>query len=322
MISAQNPSLSANLTSSALNFIKRIFLFCLFNIAKAPLAFLIISFMTITIFIAALNALFWQNNPHPAPLFSVSGKSNLSLAINSPDTEQIVVQEINKTNNNNDNIKTQPIPPIPVNSIKKEKIEHEDVKKLQKKLMQLGFFKDKIDGYYGPNTANAIRNFESFMGLKPVGALTFEILQMIESVPLSENSNINGGNNSISNNIETPSNIEIKPAEQIQSLPQNESEKRQSEIIDPLMEITKKVANSSNIGSNVEKYNFDKELVKKVQLGLASLGFLQGKIDGIFGPETAKAIRNFEVYYNYEVSGVVSEELIDLLKQAGAKLEI
>jgi hypothetical protein len=36
------------------------------------------------------------------------------------------------------------------------------------------------------------------------------------------------------------------------------------------------------------------------------------------GEATAKAIRNFEVYYNYKVTGQVTAELVDMLVAAGA----
>jgi peptidoglycan hydrolase-like protein with peptidoglycan-binding domain len=64
----------------------------------------------------------------------------------------------------------------------------------------------------------------------------------------------------------------------------------------------------------------DRELVAKVQRGLSSLGFLRGEVDGVVGEATAKAIRNFEVYYNYEVTGRVSPALVDLLVAAGAQI--
>lgn len=64
----------------------------------------------------------------------------------------------------------------------------------------------------------------------------------------------------------------------------------------------------------------DPQIVAKVQRGLASLGFLHGPADGIAGEATAKAIRNFEVYYNYKVTGRISPELLDLLVQNGAAI--
>jgi peptidoglycan hydrolase-like protein with peptidoglycan-binding domain len=62
----------------------------------------------------------------------------------------------------------------------------------------------------------------------------------------------------------------------------------------------------------------DPVVVAQVQRGLASLGFLHGPADGVAGEATAKAIRNFEVYFNYNVTGRITPELLDLLLENGA----
>jgi hypothetical protein len=64
----------------------------------------------------------------------------------------------------------------------------------------------------------------------------------------------------------------------------------------------------------------DPVIVSRVQRGLASLGFLHGPIDGVAGEATAKAIRTFETFYNYERTGRITPELPDLLVKAGATL--
>jgi len=67
-----------------------------------------------------------------------------------------------------------------------------------------------------------------------------------------------------------------------------------------------------------EDASTDPDVVADVQRGLNSLGFLHGEIDGVAGEATAKAIRNFEVYYNYDVTGRITRQLVNLLKQNGA----
>lgn len=69
---------------------------------------------------------------------------------------------------------------------------------------------------------------------------------------------------------------------------------------------------------DVLKVATDPKVVGAIQRGLASLGFLHGEIDGVAGEATAKAIRNFEVYYNYNVTGRITPELVNLLVQNGA----
>jgi len=67
-----------------------------------------------------------------------------------------------------------------------------------------------------------------------------------------------------------------------------------------------------------EDASTDHDVVSAVQRGLNSLGFLHQQVDGVAGEATAKAIRNFEVYYRYDVTGRVTRELVRLLKQSGA----
>jgi peptidoglycan hydrolase-like protein with peptidoglycan-binding domain len=62
----------------------------------------------------------------------------------------------------------------------------------------------------------------------------------------------------------------------------------------------------------------DPTIVGEVQRGLNSLGFLHQQVDGVAGEATAKAIRNFEVYFNYNVTGRVTRDLVKLLQQNGA----
>ncbi|UYN99677.1 MAG: peptidoglycan-binding protein [Devosia sp.] len=64
----------------------------------------------------------------------------------------------------------------------------------------------------------------------------------------------------------------------------------------------------------------DTELVTRIQRGLASLGFFRAAIDGKPGPETARAIREFENFYSYRQTGQVKPDLVDLLVQAGATI--
>ncbi len=300
--------------------IKRFGIYLFRKIAANPLAFAIIFMMVVGYSISLLNALFWQVNPHPAPLFNqatqniqnmqpmqnepkIIDHSTNSIAVNAPIPAQpkIINQPV-----------VAPIPAMP-NSI--AKIDHEAVKNLQKNLQELGFFNDKIDGYYGPNTANAIREFQKSIGQKPNGALTEQIIILVNKAK----------NKTAINPVILETNIpNIERQEQISSSSPISQERISS---DPLLEIVNNAAQNvgqanPNAQKTINEHNeINEQMVKQVQRGLASLGFLQGKIDGIAGEATAKAIRNFEIYHNFEVTGEVSPELVDLLKQAGAKID-
>lgn len=62
----------------------------------------------------------------------------------------------------------------------------------------------------------------------------------------------------------------------------------------------------------------DPQLVEKIQRGLASLGFLGGTINGVANEATAKAIRNFELFYNFKVTGAATPRLLQELKAQDA----
>lgn len=62
------------------------------------------------------------------------------------------------------------------------------------------------------------------------------------------------------------------------------------------------------------------QLVSQIQRGLASLGFYHGSIDGHPGDGTARAIREFENFHSYKVTGQVNPDLVGLLRQAGAAI--
>ncbi len=62
----------------------------------------------------------------------------------------------------------------------------------------------------------------------------------------------------------------------------------------------------------------DAELVMQIQRGLASLGFFRAPVDGKPGPETARAIREFENFHSYQMTGQVKPDLVELLVRAGA----
>jgi peptidoglycan hydrolase-like protein with peptidoglycan-binding domain len=64
----------------------------------------------------------------------------------------------------------------------------------------------------------------------------------------------------------------------------------------------------------------DQKLVSQIQRGLASLGFYHGSIDGQPGDSTARAIREFENFHSYKLTGEVKPDLVSLLRSAGASI--
>jgi peptidoglycan hydrolase-like protein with peptidoglycan-binding domain len=389
---------------------------------RSPLTNSAILALVVTTAMAGSNALYGQRHAHPSPLFAppeagadvdvdpvipaVRPKrlGMKSVVVDAPQAEPVALLD------------TTPGP-----------IGNADVFEVQRKLEMLKLFSGKIDGYYGPQTARAIRKFEELQGLEPTGELTADIVEQIKNAPLSAADPVPET---------TPVVIEEKKPALIVNVPKLEAPKAESQLpaakpaaavdepvkpqtLAALAEPAPLDLTTGSIGTpkqreaatvlgrplpdtpeealemaadtageaietiisgvqsvamnNPGKASFaaedqkltaaaspdnpqvgvplkiddepqkpgtevavldtpatprevapisvsDPVVVAKVQRGLASLGFLHGPADGVAGEATAKAIRNFEVYFNYRVTGRISPELLDLLVENGASI--
>ena len=61
--------------------------------------------------------------------------------------------------------------------------------------------------------------------------------------------------------------------------------------------------------------------IRKIQAGLAALGYRPGRFDGHVGAQTSEAIRQFEADRGWPVTGEISEQLIAELTDIGAFAE-
>ncbi|HEY0918144.1 peptidoglycan-binding domain-containing protein, partial [Devosia sp.] len=142
---------------------------------RAPLTnSAILSMVTLTA-MAGSNALYLQEHKHPAPLFAPPAAQQPAQAVRI--TPVVPAERPNR-----------PAPPAlePVTGsigVETGPIGNSDVFEMQRKLQLLGLFDGTIDGYYGPQTARAIKKFEEVNGLPPRGELTQEILTVIRNAP-------------------------------------------------------------------------------------------------------------------------------------------
>lgn len=61
------------------------------------------------------------------------------------------------------------------------------------------------------------------------------------------------------------------------------------------------------------------DLVADVQRELVQLGFYEGAVDGVLGPRTTQAIRDFEQSQGLKIGGEPSPMLLDVMRRARAK---
>ncbi|MBU1304617.1 MAG: peptidoglycan-binding protein [Alphaproteobacteria bacterium] len=90
-------------------------------------------------------------------------------------------------------------------------------------------------------------------------------------------------------------------------------------VVQQLAPVVQQVAATTPAAAPVDPAN-NAQLVGQIQRGLASLGFYHGTIDGHPGDATARAIREFENFNSYKLTGQVKPDLVVLLRNAGATI--
>lgn len=338
---------------------------------RAPLASTgMLAMVTLTA-LAASNALYFQTGRHPAPFFSPSPSVPVPVAepilAPQPEQRQTAVLPAVTAPETTGSVTTQP-QPAPV--LPNAPVGNKDAFAVQKKLTELGLFNGKVDGFYGPMTASAIRSFETRNGMTPTGALTPDVIDAIlrsdssgrvpvaqlavpapvvaapqqdivvaRVAPLSPVDNavdtigaaaastidsivaaVDGGRPTPVATANAPVPSAPVPAQQIAPLqvaslepmaaPRPVTAVQSEPVAQPMLASTAPTVLPAN---NVQ-------LVSQIQQGLASLGFYRGPVDGHPGDATARAIREFENFHSYKVTGQVNPDLVDLLRQAGAAI--
>jgi peptidoglycan hydrolase-like protein with peptidoglycan-binding domain len=276
---------------------------------------------------------------------------------------------------------------------------------VQKKLVELQLFAGKVDGYYGPQTAAAIRQFQNRNGMNPTGAADKSVVDAILNsdaagrvsgaraqpsqeqaittpirapepvqqvyyapapapvvqpapqpemiaqpmqpvqqpvavlppvappAPVAQPQVAHAATTTIDGILANMSSPEPMPITPTPSVAQMEApaplsvaqpEPTQVASLAPMQPSAPEAAPAPETTPVAETVRVlpanDAELVMQIQRGLASLGFFRAPIDGKPGPETARAIREFENFHRYRMTGQVQPDLVDLLVTAGATI--
>lgn len=386
---------------------------------RAPLASTGIFALVTLSALASSNALYFQTGVHPSPFFATSldvpravKVSPVEAPMPAPATMREQAEQDaaavaplaapTPTPQTTGGVAAAPAPQV----IPDQPVGNSEVFAVQKKLAELKLFEGKVDGYYGPMTARAIRAFEERNGFEPQGALSSGIVQSIlnsdapgraavaaqpqaaaEPVPVVQPQ--------VQATVPVPAPVAARqpapvvqaaatPAPQPQAAPQQDQVVARLPALSPVETAVDTVgtATASTIDSIVAAVEggrgtptpvnnppvptasvptqpmpapvqvqaaaaqpvaqiepvaqpvaitptqparaarpaTDGDLVADIQRGLASLGFFRGQIDGNPGPETARAIREFENFHRYKITGQVQPDLVDLLRKAGATI--
>ena len=283
---------------------------------------------------AATNALFLQEERHPAPLF-VSGSATPApirpvvvepQSIPQRPAEEPVVERTASAPAPAPQQQAAPEVPEPAAEPATPAIGNQDIADLQEKLQALGFFDGTVDGYYGPKTADAIRAFETRFNLPRTGAATPQVIDAVRNAPLQT---------SEAAAPEPSPSVAAEPeADDIAPLVAQMQQEAASAPVEPAVQPTLERQTVADISPDVPAPAptptetaqpdvppaLNRDLVSDIQRGLSRLGFLQAPVNGVADEATARAIRQFQIFNNYRPTGEVSPMLRQMLVEAGAYL--
>lgn len=382
---------------------------------RAPLASTGIFALVTMSALAGSNALYFQTGIHPSPFFSADRSVPYAVTPGAaPMPAPAAMRQEALEDAQQQAVLASPavspqttggVAALP-QAIPEQPVGNAEVFAVQKKLAELQLFEGKVDGYYGPMTARAIRAFEERNGFAPEGALSADVVAAILSsdaggrittpapapqpvvqvqptpapqpqpqaavapapavtrqpvpqvaaapapqpvqqvAPVQQQDRVVARLPTLSpveqavdtvgvaaaNTIDsivaavdgsrgtgTPAANPPLPAASLPSQPMPAPVQAAPQAV--LQPVVQTVASTTpSTQPRAARPATDGQLVADIQRGLASLGFFRGQIDGNPGPETARAIREFENFHRYKITGQVQPDLVDLLRKAGATI--
>ena len=183
-------------------------------------------------------------------------------------------------------ITPSPTPTVPVPAVSlRNGDKGDDVKLVQKRLKELGYYKSSVDGKMGKGTVNALKAFQKAHGLNDDGVAG----QATYAVLFSDNALKKG-------TTPTPQPTEIPtPAPEVTAAPA-------ASVSWPTMR-------KDDTGTDVAQ----------LQEALIQLGYLSGKADGNYGTKTVEAVRAFQKANGLTADGAAGEQTQRVLYGGNAK---
>lgn len=213
------------------------------------------------------------------------------------------------------------------------------VTRVQKRLQELNFFKEKPTGYFGEVTVEAVKEFQRDRGIVPDGIVGSETEAALfsETGRASQADDPFNSESFLSGEAQAPSlsrqnsaaNEKLKP---IPSVAREDS--FLSETLEPAPKANGNLSQSSDRApesaiaedqtpaSNEDESSAQAELltvgargetVKQLQEKLKDTGFTPGAIDGIYGQQTRKAVIAFQRSRGLFVDGIAGQQTLSAL---------
>ncbi len=170
------------------------------------------------------------------------------------------------------------------------------VRDIQKVMMDLKYYSGPLDGKIGKQTRSAIMDFQETYKLPATGKVDQKTLfELNKSKPQEQKAE---------RKKTMTASVGVKDFQQKVNLSSGQQPQQSAK---DKIEVQDKI-----IGSRIESA----ERISEVQLALKKVGFYDGKIDGKIGPQTEKAIKEFQESKKLRSDGVVGSRTWEELKKA------
>ncbi|MCG8444775.1 MAG: peptidoglycan-binding protein [Hyphomicrobiales bacterium] len=241
--------------------------------APATHAFFLLCALAVSYVLA--NALFLQEQSHPAPL--AKSVSFLDSPVRSGSKRRAVANS------------PVPLPPVRSDVPEPDTSAAAILTELQIEMTRMGFYKGPVDGLPGPLTNAAIAAFEVKSGKATAGLTNAQLLAQLREWDAQQERL-------------SPQSVSYTP-----SMARAELEETLERSLQP------RDADASETEN--EEPETGEPIVRVIQEALAKIGYGPGAIDGIYGAETENAIKEFEVDRGLPETGLVSMALIQELER-------
>ena len=191
----------------------------------------------------------------------------------------------------------------------------EPVSELQAMLILLGYYTGPVDGMYRTATQAAVAQFQQAVGLVPdgvVGPATWSLLLPI--TPTQASPPMVATETPVATT-ETPTPPISRPEpETIPNLesPPPEPTAESSNSTQPVVAAPATASNQAEQTSPVElptlRPGMHGDAIARLQERLQSLGIYSGSVDGVFGPETERAVKQAQRNNNLQPDGIVGPD--------------
>jgi|GEM_PF-2871276 len=191
----------------------------------------------------------------------------------------------------------------------------DQVRQVQTRLNQMGYFSGSVDGVWGQETQSALRNFQQSRNLQVTGQLNEQTARALGMENYARAGSAGSGQSTVSQSQVRESTL---PAEQRQQAANQSANRQAQQSSAPQQPAASQGSsgqqNASSRGSwQTQSVMISHNELRQVQKKLNDMGFDAGQADGVWGPRTQAAVRSFQQSKNLPATGRLNERTMDAL---------